>query len=216
MLSIFQSYKSTRRLWLLLLFFPLLSTALSWQVYNIILQEDSPAAMAMRMVFSQPWLLVLLIIFRMIPTCALYYCSYKKRGTALLSFFIWIFPITMVSTYYQGISMYFPSTEIEASLLNDTVFAKFAFASLIFCSIDLVLNLCWYILSIYMRRFNRELQFDKVSNNEKYLDAFATLQNLKNMKELKRNYLLAKQKYPEVRHVFKLEFKEQKNLLKNS
>lgn len=124
---------------------------------------------------------------------ALYFhCAYKKHGTRLLTW-----------TLMLGVASLFTLTNLGG---------KF--------SLNLILPLCinawWYLMSLKLRRVNKEIQFSTFHSSEAYLTAKESLDNATSLHDLKYRFHESISNQPNgFRSVLKPLYKTKKAELKN-
>jgi len=160
---------------------------------------------------SVAWLIIFLI--SLIPVYILYYCSYKKKGTALLTWSIWLgsigLGIALIKDIIGVIGLI--STRPEGSIRDQwgSVFA-------LTCGLLLLcrgVNLLWIITCVNLRKFNLKWGREIMQKNAVYRAAFDELMEISEEKKLYSHYASSVRKHPEIESILKHEYKKRKKEL---
>ncbi len=100
-----------------------------------------------------------------------YYCAYYKPGTKLLTFSLFFIPLGIL----QAFAIY-------------SAFLQMEWLAGMFLSVDLILNLWWYVLTFKLIKINEILQIKVIASMPGYLNAMTLLQMATNVEELNSKF----------------------------
>lgn len=187
-----------RKIWLAVLIGQFLLNILltSFMLFNFDNFKETPSFPKNISLFFAVNLMVVFFTISLIFNYALYHCAYKNHGTKLLTFTLVIMVLNIIFDIFNWFSNSTPSN---------------AFISLR-TTINCVLDVWWFILSIDLRRINKAIQLSGIYDKE-YLEFVASIRNSKNLEELELKFYEIIRNHPDALSTIVEEYKVAKKAL---
>lgn len=174
-------------------------------LFSIMVVNTYEASIPQKFIAGNYWG-VLLYILIAIPF--FYHCSYKKKGTALLTFSIYSNAISLIiltcnliiSLIYSQPSMNYLHQGFFKWILLDVLLLK-------------TFNILWIINSLQLRKLNFQIRFEAMRNSEKYKNLFESLENFTDLESLENFYSQSIREYPELEYFLSRIYKSRKKLI---